>query len=398
MRPPRPSAALLVALLAVLPGAAPAAGAAGGEGDAPVTTPHPAWRVTREQQDAIDVGLAWLARQQLADGSFSAVPRGAGGTRPQGDCKTAVTSLATLAFLGAGHGLRHGPYRATVEKAVDWMLGAQVRGRADHEGNDGYICPTADTQSKMHGHGFAALALAEAFAGAAPIRGGGAGNSVDATRARNLRSAVDRAVSLIERSQCDNGGWGYGPGAGNTNDHEGSVTVCQVQALSAAARRGFAVDMARVERARDYMRKSQESSGGFRYRLTDIDTTGGANLSYSLAAAGVVSLLGLGEYKREDAIEKGIRFLVRRHRVPTPNRTPYYFYGSFYAVQAFHHRGGPDWEAFWPAMRRNILADRSEDGSWSGSDMPMDLGPVYPTAMMLLCLEVPVGYLSIYAR
>ena len=87
-----------------------------------------------------------------------------------------------------------------------------------------------------------------------------------------------------------------------------------------------------------------------------------------------------------------------RERVPTPEGTPYFFYGSFYAVQAFHWAGGERWERFWAPFRRNLLTGQNADGSWTGKDTQTELGNVYPTAFSLLMLEVPVEYLSIFAK
>ena len=36
-----------------------------------------------------------------------------------------ATSLTALALLGAGNTLRSGPYKATLQKAVDWLIARQ---------------------------------------------------------------------------------------------------------------------------------------------------------------------------------------------------------------------------------------------------------------------------------
>jgi hypothetical protein len=370
--------------------------------DAPSGGGSPANRVTPEHQRAIDRGVAWLASKQEPSGAFPTRPLdpGAGANWKGADYQTAVTALSTLALVGAGHGLRHGPYRARVRAGVNWLLKAQ-------DDRTGYVSFTGDDQSKMHGHGYATLALAEAYATATAVEGKG-GESADRPRSeedreveelsRRLRSGVQRAVRCIEGAQSKTGGWGYTPGAGGTTDHEGSVTVCQVQALQAAMNRGFVVSLESVERARRYMQESQVRSGGFLYRLGDREDLRGANYSWSLAAAGAVSLLGLAEYDKKAAYDRAMEFLERHDRRPSPG-SGYYFYGSFYAVQAYHWAGGERWERYWSRLRADLL--RSQDratGAWDGQDTQISLGPVYPTAFCLLMLEVPVGYLSIYAK
>jgi hypothetical protein len=145
------------------------------------------------------------------------------------------------------------------------------------------------------------------------------------------------------------------------------------------------------------MKRSQTSRGAFRYRLTEEEDARGSH-SWALASAGVVSLVGLSEYARKEAMDKAFEFLDTTRRPRPGGDTPYYYYGSFYAVQAYHWAGGDRWERFWGWMRKQTLEDQTPAGCWTGQDTQVDLGPAYPTAMSLLKLEVPVGYLSIFAR
>lgn len=386
--------AFLLSLALVL---APVAPAPAGDREEPEAGTDPAGvslaeQVTVEQTRAIDAGLAFLAAHQDPRGGFLTRDPAAPGERKSADYQTAVTSLATLAFLGAGHGIHRGPYKENVRQGVKWLLAAQRE-------SDGYISFANDSQSKMHGHGFATLALAEAFA-TAPASGGpesGGRDTGDRELAARMRTAIQKAVDCIEASQAARGGWDYLPSSGGKSDHEGSVTVCQVQALNAACNRGFRVSPAKVDKAREYMRLSQTDSGGFKYRLSQ-EPGDRRQLRYALGAAGVVSLLGLAEYDRRDAVEKGLKFLEEKSPIPIEGRTDYYFYASFYATQAFHWAGGRRWERYWIPMRREVLNAQNRDGSWDGQDTATDLWRVYPTAFSCLVLEVPIGYLSIYGR
>jgi prenyltransferase beta subunit len=383
---------LLAAGMAVLP-AAPAFPGDREEKDAsPGAAASLSDRITQAHQDAITDGVEWLARQQLANGAFPTCPAGVDNAS-SANYQTAVTALATLALLGAGHGLKHDDRRETVTKAVSWLLSCQ-------EGSvtRGYVRYPGDTQSKMHGHGFATLALAEAYGTAAspPSAEGGSRNPEEQELRRlseRLRAGVQAAVDCIQDSQSTVGGWDYEPTSGNTTSHEGSVTVCQVQALLAAANRGFKVSQRGIDNARRYMKASQSPGGGFRYRLS----TEGGSESWALTAAGLTSLLGLAEYDRKEAMDLGFKYLGSRPR-PVFNNRGYPFYGSFYAVQAYHWAGGERWDRFWNTMRPEILNMRGREVYWTGQDTTIDLGPVYPTSLCLLMLEVPVGYLSIFAK
>jgi hypothetical protein len=359
--------------------------------------------ITLEQERAIDRGLAWLAKQQEPDGSFSPLPAKPRNPASTADARTAVTALATLAFLGAGHGLRRGPYRDKLRASVEWLMDkAQVRRTGARD--DGYISFTGDNTSKMHGHGFATLALAEAYATAADSGPSGSGRrraSHQQDFSRRLKESIQAAVDCIIRSQSLTGGWGYTPDSGGHTDHEGSVTVCCVQALLSASNRGFKVPQRNIDLARNYMKKSQADSGGFRYTLKKV--TRGVredpmSFSWALAGAGVTSLLGLAEFDRRIALDRGLKYMQKKEPRPRIGVTPYFFYGSFYATQAFHFDGGERWERYWMPMRSQIIGRQEANGSWIGKDTVSDLGPVYPTALCLLSLEVPIGYLSVFGR
>ena len=68
-------------------------------------------------ENAVDRALAWLARNQEADGHWDGKKHGA---TMAGD--TALTGLALLAFLGAGHTEKVGNYKDNVKRAVAWLI------------------------------------------------------------------------------------------------------------------------------------------------------------------------------------------------------------------------------------------------------------------------------------
>ena len=109
-----------------------------------------------------------------------------------------------------------------LSRAIDWLI--------DHCGDDGYFYYERDEISRMHGQGYALLALTQAY-----------GMYVtDAVQHRRLHDAIVRGVTLIESAQGTLGGWYYEPR--KMDAHEGSITVCMLQALRAAKDTGFAVD------------------------------------------------------------------------------------------------------------------------------------------------------------
>ncbi len=103
--------------------------------------------MTPETDEAIQNGLAWLARTQNADGSF-----GSGTYRGN----IAVTSLAGLAFMSSGSSPGRGPYGPQIDKALVYVM--------DNTSPSGFIAVVAaSTHGPMYSHGFGTLFLAEAY-------------------------------------------------------------------------------------------------------------------------------------------------------------------------------------------------------------------------------------------
>src|SRR5207302_1036991 len=74
--------------------------------------------ITPAAQEAIDNGLAYLARTQNEDGSF-----GTGNWRGN----VAVTSLCGLAFMAGGHQPDRGRYGNVVKKALRNIISHEVK-------------------------------------------------------------------------------------------------------------------------------------------------------------------------------------------------------------------------------------------------------------------------------
>ncbi|MEO6812146.1 MAG: prenyltransferase/squalene oxidase repeat-containing protein, partial [Isosphaeraceae bacterium] len=136
--------------------------------------------MTEETDQAITSGLAWLAKQQNSDGSF-----GSGAYRGN----VAVTSLSALSFMASGSSPGRGPYGASIDRALQFVM--------DCTGPSGFIsAPTSGTHGPMYSHGFGALFLAEAYG---------------MTHRAEVRETLERAVRLIIDTQNGEGGWRYQP-------------------------------------------------------------------------------------------------------------------------------------------------------------------------------------------
>lgn len=327
--------------------------------------------ITPEAQAAIDAGLAYLYRNQHADGSF-------GTGRHEGNI--AITALGGLAFMAGGHQPGRGRYGRAVTKALQFII------NHEHRGTPGYLFNASSTlHGPMYGHGFATLFLAEAC-GMAPN-----------PRLRDdLRGTLDRAVQLIINTQNAEGGWRYQPARA---DADLSVTICQIMALRAARNAGFAVPKTVADNCTQYVRNCQDRlSGGFRYQQR------GGPVGFARTAAGVVALYSAGIYDG-DEVKKGLDYLVSNCMPGRNQNNPFsrhdhemqihYYYGHYYAAQAMWIAGGDYWRNWFRAIRDELLQhDRQGDGSW----FDHRICPHYSTAMALIILQIPNNYLPILQR
>lgn len=315
-------------------------------------------------------GLAWLAAQEgpSADGSWP-VPTGTGAR----SAPVAVASLCGLALMAGGHLPGRGPYGERVGRGLDYVLSRAVTETSDPR--HGFI--GGDGLSRMHGHGFATLVLAEGYA-MSPSRDRGA----------RLRATLESAVGLIERTQGAEGGWMYEPRL--EPEHEGSVTICLVSALRAARDAGVLVDPKVVARAEDYVRRSQAEDGYFRYTL------GSDKKTLALTAAGVATLAATGAYD-DPALERGVDAIVRGLALggTHPGAGEFPHYERFYLALALGGLRDRDLFENWFADElQRLVASQNDDGSWNDSVF----GASYATAINCLVLAVPDGILPIFQR
>lgn len=304
-------------------------------------------------------GLAFLARQQEADGAFDG-----GGPR------VAMTSLSVMAFLSAGHTPDVGQYGATVRSAVDYLVAQSP--------TDGYFGKLDG--SRMYGHGITTLALAEA-----------AGVEPDPQRREKVVAAVARAVRVIidaqdvKKSDSESGGWRYEP---QSVDSDVSLSGWNALALRAAQNVGVEVPKDRAARAAAFvLRCFHKEKGGFGYQP-------GQDASVAMTGVAVLNLYLLDGAERPE-LPPANRFLAGN--LVTEN-TRFATYAAYYATQAAHQAGGATWAAVWPATMDRLLAAQMSDGGWPASKASEEPGRVYSTSMNVLTLAVPYRLLPIYQR
>ncbi|MFI4870640.1 MAG: prenyltransferase/squalene oxidase repeat-containing protein [Phycisphaerales bacterium JB061] len=315
--------------------------------------------ITAESDTAVEQGLAALAETQTDNGSF-------GDGRYANN--VAVTSLACLALMADGNLPGRGAYGENVRRGLEFVL--------DNVSESGLIAGDA-ANGPMYGHGFAALFLGEVY--------GMTGGS-DTPLADSTYEALVKAIRLIERTQNEEGGWRYNP---LPNDADVSVTICQVMALRSARNAGIEVSKETIDKAVKYVKECQNPDGGFRYQLRTRDS------AWPRTAAGVAALQYSGIYD-DNALDSGLGYLLRTS-LPGQGmgqRSPHYFYGHYYAVQAMYLAGGDWWATWWPAARDELVDSQRPDGLWDDRGV----GEAYGTSMALIVLQMPKRYLPIFQK
>jgi hypothetical protein len=315
-----------------------------------------------EADRAVERALEYLHNiQDKTDGGWRG---GYAGKNP------AVTSLAVMAFLSAGHVPGEGKYGPTVEKGIRWVLRKQQP--------NGLIA--TEYGHEMYHHGIATLMLAEVA------------GMTDGELGREVRKKLEKAVALIikaqRRSGAERGGWRYQVAPVNGSDM--SVTGWQLMALRAAKNLGCDVPAEVIDRAVDYVKRSFDGRfGGFCY-------TPGGNLTVACTGTGVLALelCGKDRHHTPEALRAGA-FLIQERNLPRFGQH-HFSYSIYYGAQATFQLGDNYWSVYRRRLHEILLRNQRGNGSWGGSDL--NYGPAYPTAMAVLALTVEYRFLPIYQR
>jgi hypothetical protein len=310
-------------------------------------------------EQSVELGLTFLSKQQEADGAIAG-----GGPR------VAVTSLALMGYLAAGHTPDVGRHGAAVRAATDFLIAVAPA--------DGYFGKVDG--SRMYGHGITALALAEV-----------AGVEPDPTKRRKILAALTAAVRVIlaaqdvNKNETDRGGWRYEP---TSIDSDLSLSGWNALALRAAQNVGVQVPKERVERAVAYvLRCYKRDQKGFGYQP-------GQGVSPAMTGVGALNLFLLDAADRPEATTAG-EYLAST--LVTAN-TRFAYYSAYYTTQAALHMGAGTWDTVWSATMDRMLALQMDDGGWPVSKTGEEPGRAYATSMAVLTLTVPYRVLPIYQR
>lgn len=316
-----------------------------------------------KSERSIRKGVQFLVRNQNGVGAISS------------SYPVAVTSLAGMALLGAGAEYGLGPEGKALEKAVDYLISPL---RSDERG---YLEDRGETRSRMHGHTYAILFLSQVI-----------GQVPTPQREEQLRKVIRAGVDLILSSQTNKGGWGYDP---DDPLDEASLTVCCLQALRAAKESGFNVPPDPISKAIQYLQECCSEDGSFKYSLTRSQ----GRTSFEITAASISTMDAAGEYAADER-SRGLDYMKKMIEKKLKYRQSFFkaagnfpFYGNFYVGQVLQQSRGELWHRWSHAIWPQLIDLQGESGSWESR-----YGEEYATAMALLILELPLGYLPLYDR
>jgi hypothetical protein len=322
---------------------------------------------TKGTEDAVKAGLAWLAKQQRGDGSWSlAGPYSQGAIQEN---RIAATAMALLAFGGAGHTHQTGEYQPNVDRGLRWLLKQQ--------GDDGFFADEVPDRQMMYSQAQASIVISELLA---------------MTRDKSLRKPVQLAIDFAEQSQSREGGWRYQP----REDSDLSVTGWFVMALISGRAGGMSFSPRVFERVSQFL-DSVQSDDGSLYAYTIFARN---DPSLSMTAEGLLCREYLGWKKDDIRLTRGCALLCDKLVSTEAGDRSYYYW--YYATQTLHHFGGEPWRVWNEAMREALPQLQIRQGKDSGSWPPQNDnhassgGRLYATCFSLYCLEVYYRHLPLY--
>jgi len=334
-----------------------------------------------ETRKSIDGALAWLGRFQdragrgvnKSDGrwhptEFPAHDRASTGAG-QPLYSAGVTGLAVSAFLAAGR-----VDAPEVNEGLGYLIKAQ---------NWWGVYGETKTQHFQLANAYALIAMCEAW-----ILTG------DPRYRRSARRGVDACLA------CRNPGlaWRYEPRGG---ENDTNVTVATLHALALAERGGLDVDPAAFAGGGRWLIRM--TSGAIGYNVPGGSSARPAGLqdhfppdqTGSMSAAGLWGFTLVGRHGVEPPDLDGALDLCRE--LPPlwqGGRLDMYYW--YYGTLAFHARCGRDWNKWYGALSKALVANQRRgasafDGSWDPTGpWGADGGRVYSTALRALALATPI--------
>lgn len=332
-----------------------------------------------EVETIYERGLAWLASTQQESGHWQDGQSGCG-----------VDGMCVMAFLASGEDPNYGRYAPNIRRALRAMI-------LDQDGTTGYL------PNSMYHHGFAMLALSEAYGAvddsmlwegvaaasnnknsgttARSGRGFNSSSAVNFGGHRSIAQALDLAVRAASTAQKKNrwGGWRYTP---ESTDADTSVTGAVLMGLLAARNAGMDVPDETINAALDYIHRSTGSDGSVAY------SGGFGGMGESMNRSAIATLVtAVGRQKDSEQFKATLAHIASRLEHKEGNYQEYFRY---YMAQALFQGDYESWQKWNAATVRQLHDSQTADGSYPNG--------AYGTAMSLLALALNYRFLPIYER
>jgi hypothetical protein len=313
--------------------------------------------VPRDVREMYDRGLQYLASAQTERGDW-----GGGGEQGPG-----VTGMALMVFLACGEDPNFGPYSNHVRKAVRSIITSQD-------------ATTGIMGMSMYHHGFATLALAEAY-GVVDERNLWPDKKGPRTIGQALELAVRGAVTSQKKNQL--GAWRYSP---DQSDADTSVSGAVFVGLLAARNAGIEVPDECINKAIAFYTSMTSDSGEVAY------AGGMGGFGESLARSSIATLV-YAVARRKDLKQYKATLDYIKQRIDQPTAQGWSEYTRYYQAQALFQGDVVAWEKWNKLLVRQLKAAQLTDGSFRGQ-----MGPSISTSLNLLALALNFKFLPIYER
>ena len=323
--------------------------------------------VPRDVREIYEAGCRYLAKVQEPSGNWNDSQQGPG-----------VTGMAMMVLLASGEDPNHGAYRTHIRRALRSIIASQ-------DAESGFYGGSGGSHSSMYQHGFATLAVAEAYGVVDDrtlwIEDGGPGKGL--STGQSLELAVKLAVTSAKHNPL--GAWRYSPDA---TDHDTSVSGAMLMGLLGARNAGIEVPDETIDKAITYYTTMTGPDGQVGYagpQGGSVATTSIGTLVMAIARRKDLPQFALASQCLVGGVHAG------------GSESHYLNYTRYYKAQALFQADVDAWQQWNMKLIQDVKAQRRPDCSLS-TGAAGDGGQVAGTSLTLLALALNFRFLPIYER
>ncbi len=358
---------------------------------------------------AVQKGIQWLVSVQGKDGGWGQDGGETSYIRVTEHLEStgndvANTAVAALALLHAGNTPTKGPYRASVQRAMEFLLR-----NVDQSPEQGIaVTKVTGTQIQRKLGPYidtflTSMLLAELD-----------GNTGDPNSNARVRLALQKCVDKIEKNQLKDGSWniagGWAPVLG---------TSMASRSLFVAQQKGARVETAVVDRAAVYAKQQAGVGSGVGAGVGGGVGRGsgggvgsgtyaagrGDSATLAIPSAGLAASAGVPLYQSAQVLEQLSRTAADRRdndreikTITKQLNSPAFvrgfgsmggeeFYSYLNVSDSLHRVGGEDWNKWNGQMKTQLTTLQNDDGSWAGQHCITGRVAVTSAAILTMLVE-----------